>query len=104
MEGVTAEEIGALFDTLKNQSENCVIWLSGVEDSKLQVVLGTSSKMSLKTDVRTAFKDVQALLDLRGGGRPDFIRAGGVTPSNLATRLEKVRASLIDFMSPRVSG
>ncbi len=103
LENTNADDFGALFDAVKNQSENSVIFLASTDEEKLQVILGTSAKITAKADVRQVFKDISPILELRGGGRPDFIRAGGTIPADLIVKLEKVRSVLIEFMSQKVS-
>ncbi len=100
---ISADELQGLADSIRNQSENKVYFLCATDSDKLQVILGTSAKMSSKLDIRIAFKEIQTLLELRGGGRPDFIRAGGAIPKDIKSSLEQVRRVLIEFMSQKVS-
>ncbi len=101
---MSADEIHALSDSLKNQSENTVFFIVAAEEEKLQTVLASSSKWSAPAvDLRIVFKSIQPLLNLRGGGRPDFIRAGGVAVPDLNVKLDQIRRLLSDFSAQKVS-
>ncbi|HCM42119.1 MAG TPA: alanine--tRNA ligase [Candidatus Omnitrophica bacterium] len=101
---VSADELHALSDSLKNQSENTLFFIVSSEEEKLQTVLASSTKWSLPSvDLRVIFKSIQPLLALRGGGRADFIRAGGTAIPDLNGKLEQIRKMLSDFSAQKVS-
>ncbi len=101
---ISADELHALSDSLKNQSENTVFFIVTAEDDKLQTVLASSTKWAgPQVDLRNVFKSIQPLLNLRGGGRPDFIRAGGTAGADLSAKLDQIRKLLSEFSEQKVS-
>ncbi len=101
---VNAEDLREIANGLKNQTSNCLFVLVSQEEEKLQIVLGTSIKFDAeKIDVREVFKHIQPILGLRGGGKSDFIQAGGASAVDLGSKLVDAHKVVSDFLRQKVA-
>jgi alanyl-tRNA synthetase len=64
-------------DALKQRSDDLVGLMYTLIDDKFSFVLTCSSKISSKIDLKKIFESIKKNYDLKGGGRPDLIQAGG---------------------------
>lgn len=78
-------------DQLRSKMDKAVIILYAIQDDNIQVVSGISQEILSR--VPNAGQFVKHLCG-RGGGRPDMAQGGGLLPTDLPTRLEKIKAMI----------
>ncbi|OGV33669.1 MAG: alanine--tRNA ligase [Legionellales bacterium RIFCSPHIGHO2_12_FULL_35_11] len=80
-----------LLDKIKSTIENAVVVLYSIDADKIAVVCGISKIMLGKVPVAKRFVEV---LCGTGGGRDDMAQGGGLTPSDLDSRLKQLENML----------
>lgn len=100
---VDGEELRGIANNLKNQIKNCVFILLSADKEKIYAFLGTSQEMTIKIDARDLLKVIQPILGLRGGGKADFIQAGGVRTDQLGSQIKDAQNAVNAFLAQKVS-
>ena len=95
LDGMTADELRAAGDIIKDKNENAVALFASELDGKV-ILYATCGKAAVKNGAN-AGKIVKAAAMIcggGGGGRPDSASAGGKDPSKIAEALESAKKSL----------
>ncbi len=95
-DGMTADEMRAAGDSIKDKDENAVALLASVVDGKV-LLLAVCGKEAVKNGAN-AGKIVKAAATIcggGGGGRPDSASAGGKDASKVQEALNSVESSLV---------
>ena len=90
MEGVDANGLRELGDSLKEKLGECVIVLASVADGKVQL-MATATDGALKTGAHAGslIKGIAKFVGGGGGGRPNMAMAGGKNPEGVDQALEE---------------
>jgi alanyl-tRNA synthetase len=62
----------------------------GSRKKGVQIVVAVTKDLTNKVHAGKLIKEIAAIVDGRGGGRPDMAQAGGKTPEKLPEALNKV--------------
>lgn len=88
-EGVSAEELRGLADSLKQRIGSGVVVLGTSSDGKAFLVVGVTKDLTHRLKANELIQDIAPLIGGGGGGRPDFAQAGGKKPEQLDMALEE---------------
>ncbi|MBO6851389.1 MAG: alanine--tRNA ligase [Marinobacter sp.] len=92
LEGADRQALMETADQLKNKLGEGVVVLASVEDGKVTLVAGVTKSATGRIKAGDLMKHLAALVDGKGGGRPDMAQGGGNDPSRLAEALAGVPA------------
>ena len=97
MEGVDANGLRELGDSLKEKLKEGVILLASVNDGKVQLMAtATDGAQKMGAHAGNLIKGVAKLVGGGGGGRPNMAMAGGKDPSGVDAALEEARKVLAE--------
>lgn len=91
LDGLDRKGLMDAVDKLKNQLGQAVVVLGAVEDDKVVLISGVSKDLSKTLSAGDLMKEISAMVDGKGGGRPDMAQGGGPNVANLEKSLEKVQ-------------
>ncbi len=77
-------------DQLKNKLGEGVVVLASVDDGKVTLVAGVTKSATGRVKAGDLIKHLAAMVDGKGGGRPDMAQGGGNDPEKLAGALASV--------------
>ena len=77
-------------DNAKDRLGSGVVVVGSVSDGKVSLVGGVTKDLTNRFHAGNILKEVSALVEGTGGGRPDMAQAGGKNPSRLKEALQKV--------------
>jgi alanyl-tRNA synthetase len=90
MEGVDANGLRELGDSLKDKLGECVIVLASVADGKVQLMAtATDGAMKKGAHAGNLIKGIAKFVGGGGGGRPNMAMAGGKNPEGVDQALEE---------------
>jgi alanyl-tRNA synthetase len=92
LEGLDAKSLRDSVDQLKQQLGDCVIVLAGAADGRVSLIAGVHGKALGRVKAGNVVAYIAALIDGKGGGRPDMAQGGGVDAANLPTVLAELPA------------
>ncbi|HEY8681581.1 MAG TPA: alanine--tRNA ligase [Rhodanobacter sp.] len=95
LEGLDAKSLRDSVDQLKQQLGDCVILLAGAVDGRVSLIAGVHGKALGRVKAGSVVAHVAALIDGKGGGRPDMAQGGGTDTANLPAIL----AALPDWVA-----
>ena len=75
-------------DRLRDSLGSAVVVL-GSRKKGVQLIVAVTKDLIPRFHAGKLIKEIAAVVDGRGGGRPDMAQAGGKTPENLPQALEK---------------
>ncbi len=90
IDGLDAEGLRSVVDTLREQLHSGVICLGSVADGKVNLVASVSKDLTKRFQAGKLVQEVARLVGGGGGGRPDLAQAGGKDPSKLDEALGSV--------------
>jgi alanyl-tRNA synthetase len=88
------EQLRALSDRIRATIGSGVVVLGGVREGKPALVVSVTKDLVPTVDADKVVKQVQAIIDGRGGGKPESASAGGKDPARLADAIEAARSSV----------
>jgi len=77
-------------DVLKDKLQSGVVVLGAVEDGRVALIASVTKGLIPRYHAGQIIKEVAALVEGSGGGRPDMAQAGGKNPARLSEALERV--------------
>ncbi|MDH3744576.1 MAG: DHHA1 domain-containing protein, partial [Acidobacteriota bacterium] len=83
-------EIRTMADTLRGKLGSGVVVLGSRDQSRVSVVTAVSADLTERVHAGHLAREIGALVDGKGGGRPDFAQAGGKQPAKLNAALKAV--------------
>ncbi|MCJ7589555.1 MAG: DHHA1 domain-containing protein, partial [Candidatus Aminicenantes bacterium] len=92
VEGLSANELRELSDSLKQKLGSGVVVLGTTEGSKAVLIVSVSKDLTGRVKADQLFRKIAPLVGGGGGGRPDFAQAGGANPEGLDRALEESAA------------
>lgn len=92
LEGADPKALRSAIDRMKDKLQSAIVVLAVVVDDKVQLAVGVTKDLSKDIKAGDIIKEVAALMDARGGGKPDMAMAGGGSPEKLGAALEQVEA------------
>jgi alanyl-tRNA synthetase len=99
VDGLDAKALREGVDTLKQKLVDCVVLLAAGADGKVALVGGVHGKALAKVKAGDVVAHVAALIDGKGGGRPDMAQGGGIDSPALAQAL----AALPEWIAARLA-
>lgn len=86
----------ATVDDLKNKLKTAVVVLAGVEENRVNFVVGVTKDCTPKISANELVKYLGSMVGGKGGGRPDMAEGGGNNPEGLQHALESVDNWLVE--------
>jgi len=77
-------------DNAKDRLGSGIVVVGSVSDEKVSLVGGVTKDLTHRFHAGHILKEVSALVEGTGGGRPDMAQAGGKNPARLKEALQKV--------------
>jgi len=90
LDGLDAEGLRSVVDTLRERLTSGVICLGAVVDGRVNLVASVSKDLSSRFPAGRLVQEVAKVVGGGGGGRPDLAQAGGKEPSKLDDALATV--------------
>jgi len=90
IDGADAKSLRELSDQVRSKTKDAVWALGAVTGDKVALVTGVSKNLTAKLHAGELMKHLAAMLDGRGGGRPDMAQGGGNSPDKLPQALDSV--------------
>jgi len=97
VEGLAANELRELSDSLKQKLGSGVVILGATEGSKAVLIVSVSKDLTGRVKADQLIRKIAPLVGGGGGGRPDFAQAGGANPEGLDRALEE-SAALVESL------
>jgi alanyl-tRNA synthetase len=94
VDGLDAKALREGVDALKQRLGDCVVLLASGADGKAALVGGVAGAALAKVKAGSVVAHVAALIDGKGGGRPDMAQGGGVDSPELDSALAGLPAWL----------
>jgi alanyl-tRNA synthetase len=91
VEDIDEKQLGDLVDKLKQRLGSGFVFLANTSADKVTLVASTSADLTKRFNANAMIKEVAPIVDGRGGGRPDFAKAGGKDPSKTDEALNRIR-------------
>ncbi len=92
VDGLDGKALLALVDQLKNKLGSGVILLGGVQDDKVVLVAGVTQDLTARLKAGDLMRQAAAVVDGKGGGRPDMAQGGGSDAGRLDEALALAQA------------
>ena len=92
LDGLDGKALLALVDQLKNKLGSAVILLGGVQDDKVVLVAGVTQDLTARLKAGELMKQAAAVVNGKGGGRPDMAQGGGTDAARLDEALALARS------------
>ncbi|WP_339802289.1 alanine--tRNA ligase [uncultured Marinobacter sp.] len=96
LEGADRQTLMETADQLKNKLGEGVVVLASVADGKVTLVAGVTKSATGRVKAGDIMKHLAAMVDGKGGGRPDMAQGGGNDASALPAALESVAVWVAD--------
>jgi alanyl-tRNA synthetase len=90
LDGLDAEGLRSVVDTLRERLGSGVICLGGVVDGKVNLVVSVSKDLTRRFQAGALVQEVAQAVGGKGGGRPDLAQGGGPEASKLPAALAAV--------------
>jgi alanyl-tRNA synthetase len=91
-EGLDKAGLRAMADQLRDRLKSGIVVLATAQDEKAIFVVGVTKDLAGRFHAGNLAKELAAVVDGRGGGRPDFAEAGGKDAGGIEALLTKARA------------
>lgn len=91
VERMGVDTLKTLVDNLRAQLGSGIVALISVDADGANLVAGATSDLNKKVHVGNIVKEAAAVSGGKGGGRPDFAQAGGLSPEKVGLALTKIR-------------
>ncbi|MFT4571333.1 MAG: alanyl-tRNA synthetase, partial [Candidatus Binatia bacterium] len=95
VEGVDPKSLRGLSDQIRERLVSGVVVIASVTDGKVSVIVGATDDLTDRFNAGKIVRELAALVDGRGGGKPDFAQAGGNDPSGIPALVEKANELLV---------
>ena len=88
------QQLRALSDRIRAAIGSGVVVLGGVREGKPNLVIAVTKNLVTIVDADELVKEVQGIIDGRGGGRPESASAGGKDATRLGEAVEAARSAV----------
>ena len=88
------QQLRALSDRIRAAIGSGVVVLGGVREGKPNLVVAVTKDLVTSVDADKLVKEVQGIIDGRGGGRPESASAGGKDATRLGEAVEAARSAV----------
>ncbi len=92
VEGLDAEGLRAVADTLRDRLGSGVVCVGSVVDGKVNLIAAVTKDLTKRFQAGKLIQEVAKTVGGRGGGRPDLAQGGGTEPDKLDAALDLVYA------------
>ena len=96
VDSYSMRELRLAADELKNTLKSCALVLGSVENDKVNLIAGVTKDLTSKIKAGDLVNVAAALVDGKGGGRPDMAQAGGNNPDGLNAALKAAKDWLVE--------
>jgi alanyl-tRNA synthetase len=90
LDGLDAEGLRAVVDSVRERLTSGVICLGSVVEGKVSLVSAVTKDLTRRFHAGRLLQEIAPLVGGGGGGRPDLAQAGGRTPGGLDDALAQV--------------
>jgi alanyl-tRNA synthetase len=98
VDAVTADELLAISDRLKQERRPAAVFLGAKEDGRVHLVANFDKSLETRLDAVKVIRSAAEQVGGGGGGRATMARAGGRNPENLPRALETAWRSLSESL------
>jgi alanyl-tRNA synthetase len=98
LQGMEVNSLRTTLDQLKNKLGSGVVVLAMVKADKASLVAGVTPDLCQKIKAGELIRYIAALMDGKGGGRPDMAQGGGQ-----AAKLDQALAGIADWLSSQLA-
>ncbi len=93
-----------LWDELKREGKDTIAILSGIKEGRASLLLACSKGIGKEIDLRQVISDLKSVIDLAGGGRPDFVQIG-IKESDKSVREKwpQVKDKFVSWVGEKIS-
>jgi alanyl-tRNA synthetase len=99
VEGLEKQALRGLSDSLRDRLGSGVVVVASEVDSKVALVVSVSKDLTKRVQAGRLIKELAAIVDGSGGGRPDFAEAGGKNPGKIDELLTSTPALLESLLN-----
>ncbi len=92
---LSKEQMRNLSDNLKNKMKSGIVFLWKEKDGKLSIIINITKDIAEKISAKKLIKEIAPLIRGGGGGRDDFVEAGGSNPDGIKSAIEKIKSILL---------
>jgi alanyl-tRNA synthetase len=92
VEGVDGKELRELVDDLRGALQSGVVLVASRQGGRVSLALGVTNDLRGRLEAGKLVRELAAVVDGKGGGRPDFAQAGGTSPEKLPAAIERLYA------------
>jgi alanyl-tRNA synthetase len=92
VDAASGEELHAMVDELRARLGSGVVLLAATANGRVSLALGVTRDLTGQLRAGDLVREVAAVLGGKGGGRPDFARAGGDAPERLEEAFARLDA------------
>src|SRR5262245_35836646 len=100
LDGLDAEGLRAVVDSVRERLGSGVIFLGGVSDGKVSLVSAVTKDLTSRVHAGKLIQEIAKMVGGGGGGRPDLAQAGGKNPAEL----DRALASVTDLVARAAGG
>lgn len=91
MDGADIDALRSFVDTARDKMGSGIVVVASADDEKVMFLCGVTKDLVSKIKAGSIIKDVAAIADGSGGGRPDMAQAGGKNPAKTDSALSAVK-------------
>jgi alanyl-tRNA synthetase len=99
VEGLEKQALRGLSDSLRDRLGSGVVVVASEVDSKVALVVSVSKDLTKRVQAGRLIKELAAIVDGSGGGRPDFAEAGGKNAGKIDELLTSTPAVLESLLN-----
>jgi alanyl-tRNA synthetase len=102
-DGLSSSELRNLSDTLRDRVRQGVVVVGGASEGKTTLIAAVTEGLLARISASDLARRLGALLDGRGGGKPELAQAGGKDPAKLELALSRAPAVVGELLRSRQS-
>ena len=96
VDGASDKELRAMVDDLRARLGTGVVLLAATAEGRVSLALGVTENLTKQLRAGDLVREVAAVVDGKGGGRPEFARAGGAAPERLEEAFARLDALIAE--------
>ncbi len=102
--GLDLPGLRKLWDELKAENKPTVALLAGTKDARGSILLACTKDLAKSIDLRQVLSELKELVNLAGGGRPDFVQVGVKdSEDKLKNNWEKIKERLFSYIGQAIN-
>jgi alanyl-tRNA synthetase len=96
VDGASDKELRAMVDDLRARLGTGVVLLAATAEGRVSLALGVTENLTKQLRAGDLVREVAAVVGGKGGGRPEFARAGGAAPERLDEAFARLDALIAE--------